>query len=303
MSELTNEKLEEYARDGRNAGDCEVEQLARELLTLRTLRDAGDEEVERLRHTIADLGPSLAGEADRLHDIAITRGQQLREIRESCPCNCHNQPSSKEAMGLDEHSNCGECIKGLLQEADAMQDSLCEKYESELREAREEIERARANELAACDSLVNEHNRLTEQIVTLTTERDEARSKLEKQIDITYEAKAVVSQMQKELAALKACPAMAEVDALEKKWNGPLLIDDEGLVIGEIFSALRRSISSREVVIEGLLAVESLILESKGVAGLHLNGDLAEWDELRSGGRFGDWLYKFDDALEIVKGK
>lgn len=59
----------------------------------------------------------------------------------------------------------------------------------------------------------------------------------------------------------------------------------------------------RKKLVEGLLAVESLILESKGVAGLHLNGDLAEWDELRSGGRFGDWLYKFDDALEIVKGK
>lgn len=41
-------------------------------------------------------------------------------------------------------------------------------------------------------------------------------------------------------------PQMAEVDALEKKWNGPLLIDDEGLVIGEIFSTLRAAILACE---------------------------------------------------------
>lgn len=54
-------------------------------------------------------------------------------------------------------------------------------------------------------------------------------------------------------------------------------------------------------LIKGLRAVESLILESNGVAGLHLNGDLAAWHELRSGGRFEEWLYQFDDALEIAK--
>jgi len=54
-------------------------------------------------------------------------------------------------------------------------------------------------------------------------------------------------------------------------------------------------------LVEGLLAVESLILESRGVAGLHLNGDLASWDELRSGGRYEQWLYQFDDALEIAR--
>lgn len=54
-------------------------------------------------------------------------------------------------------------------------------------------------------------------------------------------------------------------------------------------------------LVDGLLAVESLILESKGVAGLHLNGDLAGWDELRTGGRFEAWLYRFDDALEIAR--
>lgn len=46
----------------------------------------------------------------------------------------------------------------------------------------------------------------------------------------------------------------------------------------------------------GLQAVADLIAESDGVAGLHLNGDIATWDELRTGGRFEDWLLAFDEA-------
>jgi hypothetical protein len=48
---------------------------------------------------------------------------------------------------------------------------------------------------------------------------------------------------------------------------------------------------------EGLKAVESLINDSRGVDGLHLNGDVATWEELRSGGRFEEWLRDFDAAL------
>lgn len=59
----------------------------------------------------------------------------------------------------------------------------------------------------------------------------------------------------------------------------------------------------RKKLVKGLLAVASLIHNSKGVAGLHLNGDVATWDELRTGGRFEEWLYEFDDALEIAKGE
>ena len=54
-------------------------------------------------------------------------------------------------------------------------------------------------------------------------------------------------------------------------------------------------------LIEGLLAVEALINESGGVFGLHLNGDPATWSDLRTGGKFEDWLYKFDDALEFAR--
>lgn len=48
---------------------------------------------------------------------------------------------------------------------------------------------------------------------------------------------------------------------------------------------------------KGLKAVETLINESHGVDGLHLNGDVAPWDELRTGGSFGEWLNDFDTAL------
>jgi len=52
---------------------------------------------------------------------------------------------------------------------------------------------------------------------------------------------------------------------------------------------------------KGLEAVESLMNESHGVGGLHLNGDFAPWSELRTGGRFEEWLIAFDDALNAAR--
>lgn len=37
-----------------------------------------------------------------------------------------------------------------------------------------------------------------------------------------------------------------------------------------------------------------------GVAGLHQNGDVASWSELRTGGRFEAWLLAFDTAREAA---
>lgn len=45
-------------------------------------------------------------------------------------------------------------------------------------------------------------------------------------------------------------------------------------------------------------AVEVLMDNSTGVAGLHLNGDVATWGDLRTGGRFESWLIQFDEALK-----
>ena len=45
-------------------------------------------------------------------------------------------------------------------------------------------------------------------------------------------------------------------------------------------------------------AVEVLIGNSDGVSGLHLNGDIAPWESLRTGGRFESWLMALDDAAK-----
>ena len=66
----------------------------------------------------------------------------------------------------------------------------------------------------------------------------------------------------------------------------------------EVCGQLERELA---VARKGLEAVESLINESHGVSGLHLNGDLAPWDELRTGGRFEEWLIAFDDALNAMR--
>ena len=50
----------------------------------------------------------------------------------------------------------------------------------------------------------------------------------------------------------------------------------------------------------GLAAVESLINQSEGVTGLHLNGDIAECSDLLAGGRYEGWLVLFCDALECL---
>ncbi len=49
---------------------------------------------------------------------------------------------------------------------------------------------------------------------------------------------------------------------------------------------------------KGLAAALALIEDSYGVAGLHLNGDVAPWHELRTGGRYEDWLFDFDQAVK-----
>lgn len=40
--------------------------------------------------------------------------------------------------------------------------------------------------------------------------------------------------------------------------------------------------------------------ESYGVIGLHRNGDVAPWDELRRGGNYEEWLGSLDDALDYL---
>jgi hypothetical protein len=55
------------------------------------------------------------------------------------------------------------------------------------------------------------------------------------------------------------------------------------------------------VLKKGLIAVEELMDDSIGVAGLHQSGDIAQWPDLRTGGRFEEWLVDFDKALEELR--
>lgn len=53
-------------------------------------------------------------------------------------------------------------------------------------------------------------------------------------------------------------------------------------------------------------AINDLIGNSFGVDGLHMNGDIAEWDEITVGGRSEGWLLPLDDAertLSTLKGE
>lgn len=69
---------------------------------------------------------------------------------------------------------------------------------------------------------------------------------------------------------------------------------------------LQAKVAEQRALIEkyekALAAVESLINESKGVTGLHLNGDVALWSELREGGNNQGWLTEFDEALTAMNG-
>jgi uncharacterized Zn finger protein (UPF0148 family) len=52
--------------------------------------------------------------------------------------------------------------------------------------------------------------------------------------------------------------------------------------------------------------IDDLVSNSQGVAGLHLNGEIADWDSLLSGGSFGAWLGSVelaDEALAKSEGK
>jgi len=46
-----------------------------------------------------------------------------------------------------------------------------------------------------------------------------------------------------------------------------------------------------------------LMNDSKGVAGLHLNGDIAPWASLLRGGEFDTWLSYLSDAAEYIQSK
>ena len=61
---------------------------------------------------------------------------------------------------------------------------------------------------------------------------------------------------------------------------------------------IRRLDAEVERLRAGVKAVQALIRESDGVAGLHLNGDIAPWSTLLAGGHYEEWLRDLSAALE-----
>lgn len=90
-------------------------------------------------------------------------------------------------------------------------------------------------------------------------------------------------------------------DALQGcEWEVPL--GSEQLcrdAVDELESA-RQRISALEAA---LRAVSTLIDESRGVYGLHLNGDRSPWDELLEGGRYEEWLLDYSVGMKAMEGK
>lgn len=56
----------------------------------------------------------------------------------------------------------------------------------------------------------------------------------------------------------------------------------------------------REALANLVQEIDDLVSESEGVAGLHLNGDVAEWDDLLPGGPY-ERLTSLDDARAALK--
>jgi|TARA_X000001388_G_scaffold3203_4_gene2314 hypothetical protein len=69
--------------------------------------------------------------------------------------------------------------------------------------------------------------------------------------------------------------------------------------VRQLIARIRDLEAERATYRQGIGAVAELIDNSTGVAGLHLNGDIASWCDLRTGGRFEEWLRAFDEVPEI----
>ena len=103
--------------------------------------------------------------------------------------------------------------------------------------------------------------------------------------------------MEAALSSIAPCPHEAKVKEAEGKLDAVVISHDEVVRANIVLEA---KVARLE---KGLKDVEALINESSGVAGLHLNGEIAEWGDLRTGGVYEEWLRDFDAALAAKEGK
>lgn len=55
-----------------------------------------------------------------------------------------------------------------------------------------------------------------------------------------------------------------------------------------------------EVARRALQAIDNLMADSLGVAGLHKSGDIAYWDEITAGGNYEEWLLPLEDLRQFL---
>jgi hypothetical protein len=94
--------------------------------------------------------------------------------------------------------------------------------------------------------------------------------------------------------------------AKEQEWE--LADIDEGLIVGwfanywaavydPLNSTIEQLTKERDELIKVLERVDCLMDDSFGVAGLHLNGEIAPWDSLLEGGCYEGWL---GDLVQVL---
>lgn len=113
-------------------------------------------------------------------------------------------------------------------------------------------------------------------------------------------------------AVVAGCSPKHTQSVIEELVATALALAEAGLAKDRLLSdeaALARELKQQRdellSVLEGLTGdIQGLIDESTGVAGLHLNGDIATWGELEAGGAFERLtnLPAANDTIEKMKG-
>lgn len=102
--------------------------------------------------------------------------------------------------------------------------------------------------------------------------------------------------------------------------NGPIYADIAERVVADIKKsreyalALEQELKDRAAKTDPVSAsakrvlhdIDDLVANSEGVVGLHMNGEVADWESIMAGGSFGAWLESVEDlraALLEVKGE
>ena len=154
-----------------------------------------------------------------------------------------------------------------------------------------EVERERDEARAACSEACTEAGNLTaalEQERTLSSHLQERATAAEARV---RELEERIAALEAQLTTRGACECGADdVCALARRaQEAEVRADEQAAELHRLLKALTGLVTE----------IEALIAESHGVAGLHLNGDVATWDELEPGGRF-ERLASLADARAAI---